>query len=485
MYLGIDIGTSAVKTVLVDADQRVIASASAALEVSRPKPGFSEQEPDAWVAATIATIDALKASHPRELAAVEGIGLSGHMHGATLLGADHKPLRPCILWNDGRSAAECKILEERWPALRAITGNKAMPGFTAPKLVWVARHEPEIFARTTLVLLPKAYVRLVLTGEAIEDMSDAAGTLWLDVVRRDWSDEALAATGLTRAQMPRLVEGSAPGGRLRADFIERWGMAKAPVVAGSAGDNAAGAVGLGGDPARFRPSCRSAPRACSGQPRTGFAPNPDRAVHAFCHAVPATWHQMGVILSAASCLSWAAGVLGAKEAALLPRSATGPGRPRLSASCLTSPASARRMTMRRSAACSPGSATRPAVTPSCRRCWRASPSPLPIAATRWPRRAPPSARADVIGGGSRSRFWIAVLANVLGFPLHRLAEGETGGAFGAARLGRLAATGEAPDTVCTPPERVETIEPNAELAGAYAEALGAWRKLYPAMAALE
>src|SRR5436309_256865 len=152
MYLGIDIGTSAVKTVLVDADQRVIAAATSALEVSRPKPGFSEQDPDAWVAATVATIDALQASHPRELAAVEGIGLSGHMHGATLLGADHKPLRPCILWNDGRSAAECKLLEERWPALRATTGNKAMPGFTAPKLVWVARHEPEIFARTALVL---------------------------------------------------------------------------------------------------------------------------------------------------------------------------------------------------------------------------------------------------------------------------------------------------------------------------------------------
>src|SRR3954451_16596580 len=176
MYLGIDIGTSGVKTVLVDGEQRVVASETVALEVQRPHPGQSEQDPESWVTATIATIDELARDHPKEIAAVTGIGLSGQMHGATLRGSDHKPLRPCILWNDGRSAAECRILEERWPALRAVTGNKAMPGFTAPKLVWVAIHEPDIFLRTRTVLLPKAYVRLVLTGEAIEDMSDAAGT---------------------------------------------------------------------------------------------------------------------------------------------------------------------------------------------------------------------------------------------------------------------------------------------------------------------
>ena len=222
MFLGIDIGTSAVKTVLVDGEQRVLASASLPLEVQRPQPGFSEQRPDDWVTAAIGTIDALKASHPAELAAVTGIGLSGHMHGAVLLGADHKPLRPAILWNDGRSAAECKILEARWPALRAVTGNKAMPGFTAPKLVWVAAHEPALFAQTRLVVLPKAYVRLALTGEAIEEMSDAAGTLWLDVARRDWSEEGLAATGLSRANMPALVEGSARAGQLRADGARRY-----------------------------------------------------------------------------------------------------------------------------------------------------------------------------------------------------------------------------------------------------------------------
>ena len=154
MYLGIDLGTSAVKTVLVDGAQRVIASESRPLTTASPQPGYSEQDPAQWIDATFATLDALKASYAGELAAVEGIGLSGQMHGATLLDASAKPLRPCILWNDGRSAAECRILEQRWPALRASSGKKALPGFTAPKLLWIATHEPEIFAATKLVLLP-------------------------------------------------------------------------------------------------------------------------------------------------------------------------------------------------------------------------------------------------------------------------------------------------------------------------------------------
>ena len=209
MYLGIDIGTSGVKTVLVDGEQRVVASETVALEVQRPHPGQSEQDPESWVTATIATIDELARDHPKEIAAVTGIGLSGQMHGATLLGSDHKPLRPCILWNDGRSAAECAELEERWPALRAVTGNKAMPGFTAPKLVWVATTSRTFSCAPARFCYRRPMCAWYLTGEAIEDMSDAAGTLWLDVARRDWSDEGLAATGLSRDAMPRLVEGSA------------------------------------------------------------------------------------------------------------------------------------------------------------------------------------------------------------------------------------------------------------------------------------
>src|ERR1700759_5671259 len=173
MYLGLDLGTSGVKALLIDDGQKVIGSGHGSLDVSRPHPGWSEQDPAHWVEACETAIAELKVAHPKELAAVKGIGLSGQMHGATLLDASDKVLRPCILWNDGRAAAECSLLERRWPALRATTGNKAMPGFTAPKLLWVARHEPEIFAATKLVLLPKAYLRLVLTGEAVEDVSDA------------------------------------------------------------------------------------------------------------------------------------------------------------------------------------------------------------------------------------------------------------------------------------------------------------------------
>ncbi|ODN71876.1 Xylulose kinase [Methylobrevis pamukkalensis] len=191
MYIGIDIGTSSVKSVLIDDAQTIIASASVALEVSRPHPGWSEQEGDAWVTATYASLDELARSHPAEMAKVKGIGLSGQMHGATLLGADDRPLRPAILWNDVRSAAECAQIEVRCPNSREIAGNIAMPGFTAPKLAWVKAHEPEIFARTRKVLLPKDYVRLHLTGEYASDMSDAAGTLWLDVAGRKWSDDLL------------------------------------------------------------------------------------------------------------------------------------------------------------------------------------------------------------------------------------------------------------------------------------------------------
>jgi xylulokinase len=232
MYLGVDLGTSAVKTIRVDHEQRVVASRSRSLTMTSPHPGYSEQDPGQWIDTTFAAPDALKSDHSRELAAVEGIGLSGQMHGATLLDAKFKPLRPCILWNDGRSAAECRILEQRWPTLRATTGNKAMAGFTAPKLLWVAKHEPEIFAATKLVLLPKAYLRLILTGEAIEDVSDASGSLWLDVARRDWSDEGLSATGLSRSQMPRLIEGCAPAALLRSEMVLRWGMTKRPMIAG-------------------------------------------------------------------------------------------------------------------------------------------------------------------------------------------------------------------------------------------------------------
>ncbi|WP_426437372.1 xylulokinase [Bradyrhizobium genosp. P] len=477
MYLGIDLGTSAVKTVLVDEAQRVVASRSQSLTVASPHPGHSEQDPAQWIDATFATLDALKADHPAELAEVRGIGLSGQMHGATLLDAYSRPLRPCILWNDGRSAAECGELEQRWPALRATTGNKAMPGFTAPKLLWVAKHEPEIFVATRLVLLPKAYLRLVLTGEAIEDVSDASGSLWLDVARRDWSDDGLAATGLSRRQMPRLVEGCAPAARLRSEMAQRWGMAKRPMVAGGAGDNPAGAIGIGA----ISPGAAFVSLGTSGAllaPSHAVAANPQAAVHTFCHAIPGMWIQAGAILSAASCLAWVARLLGASEADLLAPLGLRPKAPsRVSFLPYLSgertphdDPEVRGMLDGLSHGTDRDAivqAVLEGVTFALADC-RDVLADTGIAI----------AEVDAIGGGSRSRFWLAVLANVLNIPVHRFADGETGAAFGAARLGRLAVTGEAIETVCTAPRRVETFEPEPALADAYAERLPQWRSLY-------
>lgn len=213
--------------------------------------------------ALLGAMDALAAAHPADMAKVTGMGLSGQQHGAVPLGRDGDVLRPCILWNDVRAVAQCAEFERRFPQSRDVCGNIAMPGFTAPKLLWVAENEPEVFAATCHVLLPKAWLRYRMTGDMIEDMSDAAGSLWLDVGHRRWSDDALVATGLRRDDMPDLVEGTAPAGVLHAALAQRWGIRARPVLAGGAGDNAAGAVGLGRS-GPGRRSCRWVRRAYCG-----------------------------------------------------------------------------------------------------------------------------------------------------------------------------------------------------------------------------
>ncbi|QIB32843.1 xylulokinase [Ancylobacter pratisalsi] len=480
MYLGLDIGTSAVKAVLVDDTQSVIATSETTLAISRPQPGFSEQNPADWWQATLASIDALKAQNPTALAAVRGIGLSGQMHGAVLLDAAGTVLRPAILWNDGRSFAECRELEERFPALHQVAGNLAFPGFTAPKLLWVRKHEPDIFARTAKVLLPKAYVGYCLTGEMVDEMSDASGTLWLDVGARDWSDEALAATYLTREHMPRLVEGSAAAGRIKPELAARWGMTTPPVLAGGAGDNAAGAIGLGA----IRAGDAFVSLGTSGvlwATTDRYAPNPESSVHAFCHAIPATWHQMGVILSAASALGWWSQTANVAPGDLLAPLGDAPSKP--SRATFLPYLSGERTphndtAIRASFIGLDHDTTREDLTQAVLEgvafAFRDCLDALGAAGTSL-------TQADVIGGGSRSRFWTAVLASVLGIPINRIEDGERGGAFGAARLARMAATGEAPADICLPPRRIETIEPVPALQQAYADRHGLYRALYPAL----
>jgi xylulokinase len=478
-FLGLDIGTSSVKAVLIDSDQRLIASATAPLEVSRPHPGWSEQDPESWWTATAGVLDDLARAHPAEMSAVGGIGLSGHMHGATLLDVADRPLRPCILWNDVRSAEEAAALD-RDPKFRRLTGNIVFPGFTAPKLVWVARHEPEIFAKVATVLLPKDYVRLKLTGERASDMSDSAGTSWLDVAKRDWSDELLAATRLTRAQMPKLYEGSAPTGALRPELASRWGMAKAPVVAGGGGDNAASACGVG----VVKPGSAFISLGTSGVlfvSNARFSPDPETAVHAFCHAVPNTWHQMGVILSAAGALEWLAETFGVSAGEItrpLDSADGGPGDviflPYLGGERTPHNDAAVRGSFVGLSYATDRTALARAVLEGVAFAFADNLAALRQAGAE-------VTRAFAIGGGSRSRAWLKIIANTLDIVLDIPEEGDFGAGLGAARLGLIAATGADPIAVCAPPKIRATIEPDKHQVAAYAHAYTTYRKLYPSI----
>lgn len=479
MYVGLDIGTSSVKAVLIDENQHLIASETAPLEVSRPHSGWSEQDPDSWWTACEAVMDRLAKAHPREVGAVKGIGLSGHMHGATLIDASDKALRPCILWNDVRSAEEAAALDSD-PRFRRITGNIVFPGFTAPKLAWVAKHEPEVFAKVAMVLLPKDYVRLKLTGDHASEMSDSAGTSWLDVGKRDWSDDLLAATRLSRQQMPKLYEGSAATGKLRADLAKRWGITSVPVVAGGGGDNAASACGVG----VVRPGTAFVSLGTSGVlfvSNARFSPDPETAVHAFCHAVPNTWHQMGVILSAAGALEWLAGVFGVDAAHLtrpLEGDKNGPGDvmflPYLGGERTPHNDAAIRGSFTGLNYGTDKTALTRAVLEGVAFAFADSLAALSTAGAD-------VERALAVGGGSRSRKWLQIIANTLDIAIDVPEEGDFGAGLGAARLGMIAATGADPFAVCTQPKIRETIEPDQNFVPAYAEAYAAYKRLYPAI----
>ncbi len=462
MYLGIDLGTSEVKVLLIDDQQRIVASAHAALAIDRPQPLWSEQHPADWWQATQAAIAAIQSSHPRELAVLRSIGLSGQMHGAVLLDAAGQVLRPAILWNDARSSEECAELERRVPQLREITGNLAMPGFTAPKLLWVAKHEPALFSLTASVLLPKDYLRLLLTDEYISDMSDASGTLWLDVRQRDWSDTMLAATGLSRASMPKLVEGSAPSAFLKTELARAWGITGRVVVAGGAGDNAASAIGMG--------------VIASGQgfislgtsgvfftASDAYRPNPAQGLHTFCHALPGQWHQMGVMLSAASCVRWATRLThAANEAALLQEIEMADSR-----ACAGAPLFLPYLSGERT----------PHNDPHAKGVWfglqhdtdRALLGYSVLEGVAFGLRdsylalqaAGSSVRmASLVGGGGNSRYWVQLLASVLDLPLSLHSGANVGAAPGAARPGLLAANEDCDAaSICAAPRCLRSSSP--------------------------
>ncbi|CDZ26007.1 xylulokinase [Neorhizobium galegae] len=482
MYLGLDLGTSGVKAMLIDGDQKIIGSASGSLDVSRPHSGWSEQDPAHWIRATEEAVAGLKAKFPKELAAVKGIGLSGQMHGATLLDAEDKVLRPCILWNDTRSHQEAAALDAN-PIFRKLTGNIVFPGFTAPKLAWVAKNEPEIFAKVAKVLLPKDYLRLWLTGEHMSEMSDSAGTSWLDTGARKWSSELLAATGLDESQMPSLVEGTEQAGKLRGELSYKWGMAEGVVIAGGAGDNAASACGMG-TVAEGQAFVSLGTSGVLFAANASYLPKPESAVHAFCHALPKTWHQMGVILSATDALNWYSNIT-AKTAAELTQELGDVLKAPSGVTFL--PYLSGERTPHNDAAIrgvfvglgheSDRTVLTQAVLEGVTFAIRDNLEALKSAGTS-------ISRVTAIGGGSRSRYWLQSIATSLGVPVDIPADGDFGAAFGAARLGLIAATGADPLSVCSAPKTDETVEPVSGLSEAYEAAYGRYRALYPAIKSL-
>ena len=476
MFLGIDLGTSAVKALLVDERGTMIASQSAPLSISRPHLGWSEQDPESWWQAADLAVRQLGQSQPAGIAAVTAIGLSGQMHGLTALDAAMRPLRPAILWNDTRSSAQAAHLDRAHPEFRAIGGNAVMPGFTAPKAVWMAEAEPEFFSNIAVILLPKDYLRLRMTGETVSEMSDAAGTLWLDVAARDWSDRLLDLCGLARSTMPRLVEGSAVSGRLRAEIARDWGIDGQPVVAGGGGDNAAAAVGLG----TVAPGDSFLSLGTSGVVFTvtdRFAPAAESGAHAFCHALPDSWHQMGVILAASDCVSWLCEITGAdvdtlmRDLASTDMSATDLlFHPYLSGERTPhNDADARGGFFGLARHHGRGEMTRAvlqgvafAIADATQILSGAGAAPTRLVAT---------------GGGARNEIWLAYIAAVTGIPIDVPADGDFGAALGAARLAMMA-DGASVSDVCHKPDIRTTITPDPALADRLGAAQMRWRQIY-------
>jgi xylulokinase len=475
MFLGIDLGTSAIKLLLIDESNSVLAESTIPLDVSRPQPLWSEQEPEEWWRALLKGIEDLKSQ--TSLTDLKGIGLSGQMHGAVLLDEKGEVLRPAILWNDGRSGKECLELEDAVPELHRITGNLAMPGFTAPKLLWIRKNEPNIFSRIRKVLLPKDFLRFRLCGEAISDMSDSSGTLWMDTAARDWSDIMLAATSLSRDQMPRLVEGTSPGGVLRTALAREWGLGANIIIAGSAGDNAAGAIGVGA----IKSGSAFISLGTSGVyfvVNQRFNHNPKQGSHAFCHCIPDTWHQMGVVLSAASCLRWLSGILKQNEGDLvssLESRQLKPGEvmflPYLSGERtphnnpnaqgvffgLRHEHGAKELTQ----AVLEGVAF---AFGDCQQVLLDSGADIE--------------EVSMIGGGSKSDLWAQIIASVLERPILMHEGSEMGPAVGAARLAMLAINNGSLEEICQRPGISKIVEPNLKYVSQYRQGQERFRRLY-------
>jgi len=484
VYLGLDLGTSGIKAVVIDALGNLVATANAEIDVANPHPHWSEQQPEDWWTACISAVAGVRAQLGERSAQIKAIGLAGQMHGATFLDDQGNVLRPCILWNDGRSTEQCLQLETALPDFRERSGNLAMPGFTAPKVLWVAQHEPDVFARTRKIVLPKDYLSYRLTDHYCSDMSDAAGTLWLNPAERDWDDALLHATGIDRSYMPELLEGTGIAGSLTESAAAALGLPSIPVVIGG-GDNACGAIGVG----VTEPGDAFISLGTSGVVfvvSDGHCASPENTVHAFCHCLPHRWHQMSVSLSAANSLSWLANIVGMPVADLLAE---------LDAQRLTQtdvlflPYLSGERTPHNDAHASgvffglKNSTTRADMTLAVLEgvAFSFADGMRALAAAQ-----SPINDITLIGGGARSPRWRQIITDVLQRELTFRDGGEVGPGLGAARLAHLSefqhldadAFNAKVAAICPPPPVVQVHKPQLAAQTYYQKKLDRYRVLY-------
>ena len=483
MFIGLDLGTSGLRALLVDDTARPVAATEAHYDVSHPHDGWSEQDPADWIKALGQVMAALARDHASALSQVRGLAISGHMHGAVLLDDAGHVLRPCILWNDTRAHAEAATLDQT-AGVREKSGNIVFPGFTAPKLAWVAAHEPALFDRVATVMLPKDYLVFHLTGARASEMSDAAGTAWLDTARRAWSEPLLAAGGMRKGQMPKLHEGSAPVGPMRPDVAAELGLLPETLIVAGGADNAAAACGVGamGEGDAFV-SLGTSGVMLAGRDR--YAPAPESAVHTFCHAVPERWYQMGVVLAATDCMNWLSRITGRDPAALtgaLGDTLLPPGPvqffPYLSGERTPHNDSHIRGGLSGiGVAAGPEDLTRAVMEGVCFAI-RDSFEALKSTGVKLE-------SALIIGGGAASDLWVRMMATALDLPLEKPAQGEFGAALGAARLAICGVTGATPADVMTKPPIAAVIEPETALRDPFDLAYDKFRAGYPTLKALQ
>ena len=482
-YLGIDLGTSEVKALLMAAHGQVIGVAHASLSWSQPQSGWAEQDPASWWDATVQACLLLKEKFPDQYARIKAIGLSGQMHGATLLDEQNQVLRPCILWNDTRSEKQCLELTRLHPEVHQIAGNLAMPGFTAPKIAWLREAEPDTFSKIAKVLLPKDYIRFLLSGQMVSDLSDASGTLWLDVEKRDWSDILLGATGLSRQHMPALVEGSQVAAQLSAEPAALLGLQSGIPIAGGAGDNAASAIGIGA----VHPGDSFISLGTSGvlfSVTDRHRPNVAEAVHAFCHALPNQWHQMTVMLTAASALQWITRLTGFASVADILNAAAGLDTAQREQCPIFLPYLSGERTPHNDASASgtliglrhnhQAAHLAYAVIEGVSFGMRDGLDALARAGTK-------VTQLQLVGGGSKSRLWAQLLANALQLTMQIGEESSVGAALGAARLARLCdpdALADRLELVCSKPVITDVFQPQIDEVRRLEKRLQLYRSTY-------